>query len=434
MMVMLVFNRPIICAILLGLSCCSSQAFEKPFESLQSPSLSQMVHYGLTRNPRIRSAMAQVKQAEQTVNVNEGRYWPSVDLSAGPANGISGAFAYNATLSYTLYDWGALDSELESMNAEARKALHKLREVRAEVGIDIIEAYLDLMLAQQRQTFIKEHQQRIARIESMAEIRSSGGYSDGAEMNRVLQARYYSKQQSQQTQGDQQQARLRLQMLMQYPIATLPPLPRNYALLHQLLPSSKQQTELIPRAPKYMQAQEQVQIAHSQADSVKAQQLPRLVLEASSQRRDIGGQLIRDSAVAVRFKANFNKGLASFDTDEVERLRAEAAQWDLQFTQLDLERNLNMQRETLSNLREQQQAIEQQIDAANGLISVYKDQFRAGFITVPEILTAERERFELLSQHLNVSIELLRIPYRISSELGILDSVLSAQSDKAFQQ
>lgn len=431
---MLGFNRPFICAILLGLSCCSSQASEKPFESLKNPSLSQMVHYGLTRNPRIRSAMAQVNQAEQTVNVNEGRYWPSVDLSAGPANGISGAFAYNATLSYTLYDWGALDSELESMNAEARKALHQLREVRAEVGLDIIEAYLDLMLAKQRQTFIKEHQQRIARIENMAEIRSSGGYSDGAEMNRVLQARYYSKQQLQQTQGDQQQARLRLQMLMQHPVRTLPPLPRNYALLHQLLPSSKQQTELIPRAPTYMQAQEQVQVAHSQADSVQAQQLPQLVLEASSQRRDIGGQLIRDSAIAVRFKASFNKGLASFDTDEVERLRAEAAQWDLQFTHLDLERNLNMQRETLSNLAKQQQSIEQQIDAANGLISVYKDQFRAGFITVPEILTAERERFELLSQHLNVSIELLRIPYQISSELGILDSVLSAQSDKALQK
>lgn len=431
---MLGFNRPFLCTILLGLSCCSSQASENPFESLKNPSLSQMVHYGLTRNPRIRSAMAQVNQAEQTVNVNEGRYWPSIDLSAGPANGISGAFAYNATLSYTLYDWGALDSELESMNAEARKALHKLREVRAEVGLDIIEAYLDLKLAQQRQIFIKEHQQRIARIENMTEIRSSGGYSDGAEMNRVLQARYYSKQQLQQNRADQQQARLRMQMLMQQPITILPPLPRNYTVLHRLLPSSKQQTELITRAPTYMQAQEQVQVAHSQADSVQAQQLPQLVLEASSQRRDIGGQLIRDSSVAVRFKASFDKGLASFDTDEVERLRAEAAQWDLQFTHLDLERNLNMQRETLSNLAEQQQSIEQQIDAANGLISVYKDQFRAGFITVPEILTAERERFELLSQHLNVSIELLRIPYQISSELGILDSVLSAQSDKALQE
>lgn len=430
-MVMSVFNRPFLLTVILGLGVCSNQVNATSFEASQVPSLSQMVRYGLTLNPRVRSAMAEVKQAEQTVDVNEGRYWPSLDLSAGPADGISGAFAYNATLSYTLYDWGALDSELEGMNAEARKTLHQLRQVRAEVGIEIIEAYLDIMLAQQRLALIQEHQQRIARVERMAEIRSSGGYSDRAELNRVLQARYYNEQQWQLTEGEQEQARLRLQMLMQRPLTALPPLPRNYVRLQQLLPSAQQQAQLIPRSPQYMQAQEEVHLAYSQADRAKAQQLPRLVLEASSQRRDIGGELIRDSAVAVRFKASFNQGLASFDADEIERLRAEAAEWDLQFAQLDIERNLNMQRETLRNLSKQQQALEQQVNAATGVLSAYQDQFRAGLTTVQEILTAERERFELLSQHLNVSIELLRIPYRISSELGILDSVLAAQSNEA---
>ncbi|WP_233999530.1 TolC family protein [Pseudoalteromonas sp. T1lg22] len=425
------FNRHFRYAVMLGLSCCSSQAFATSFDPAESPSISQMVHYGLTLNPRVRSAVAEIQQAEKTIDVNEGRFWPSLDLTAGPADGISGAFAYNITLSYTLYDWGALDSELEGMNAEARKALHKLRQVRAEVGIEIIEAYLDIMLAQQRQAIIQEHQRRIARVERMAEIRAAGGYSDRAELNRVLQARYYNEQQRQMTDGDQQQARLRLRMLMQRPVTALPPLPANYVQLQNLLPSTQQQTQLIPRSPQYMQAQEEVHIAHSQAERVKAAQLPRVVLEASSQRRDIGGELTRDSAVAVRFKASFNQGLASFDMDDIERLRAEAAQWDLQFTQLDIERNLNMQRESLRNLSQQRQSLEQQVNAATALLSAYQDQFRAGLTTVEEILTTERERFELLSQHLNVSIELLRIPYRMSSELGILESVLAAQSNEA---
>lgn len=427
---MLVFNRPFLFTMVLGLVCYPSQAVAAHFDTLQRPSLSQMVHHGLTLNPRVRSAMAEVKQAEQTVTVNEGRYWPSVDLSAGPAHGISGAFAYNATLSYTLYDWGALSSELEGMNAEARKAFHKLRQVRAEVGIDIIEAYLDLILAQQRQVLIREHQQRIARIERMAEIRSSGGYSDRAEINRVLQARYYSEQQWQQAEGEQQQARLRLQILMQHPITVLPPLPRDYTQLHHLLPSIQHQAQLIPSSPQYMQAQEEVEIANNQIDRARAQQLPRLVLEASTHRRDIGGELIRDSAIGLRFKASFNQGPASFNLHRIEQLRAEAAEWDFQFIQLDIERSLNMQRETLRTLSSQRQAFEQQVDAATALLSAYQDQLRAGLTTVQEILNAERERFELLSQHLNISIELLRIPYRISSELGILDSVLAAHSNE----
>lgn len=428
---MWLFRRILIIIVMLYLLVHRSGTFAASMLEPQTPSLAKMVIYGLSLNPRVRAVEAEVELAEKNIDVSKGGYWPSLDLSAGPADGLSGAFAYSANARYTLYDWGALDSEVQGMTAQARQKIHYLRQVRAEVGLEIVEAYLDSQMEEQRQTLIQEHQNHLARVEKIANVRTSGGYSDSSELNRVRQAWYYSEQQWQQAEGGQQQALLRLQMLIQRPVNDLPALPQLRLNLPQALAGEADQTKLIKLSPQYMQALEKINIAERDADKASAEQRPKLVLEAYSQRRKIGGKLVEDSAIAVNVRASFNQGPASFELDDVERLRAAAAKWDLQFAQMDIERNLGMQRETIAMLTKQKGAIEKQLDAATGLVAAYQDQFRAGLTTVQEMLNAERERFELANQHLNVSIELLRIPYRMSSELGILDSFLAQESSES---
>lgn len=446
---MSVFNPRAALLVTVGLGICPGQLLAQPVEATQpvdsihpiepqslatsqASSLAQLVRYGLTYNPRVLSSVAEVKQAEKNVEINEGRYWPSVSLSAGPADGvkINDKFVYDATLTYTLYDWGALDSELDSMNAEARKALHNSRQVRSEVGLDIIEAYLDIVQAQQKHELIKEYQKRLARVERLANARAAGGYSDRAEINRVRQARFFSEQQWQQADNELQQATLRLQMLLQRPVNVnqLPELPHDYLQLQQYLPSLSQQADLIKHSPQYMQALEEVNVLKGRADSIEAQQLPKLVVQAASQRREIGGDLTRDQSVAMRLQANFNQGLSSFDIGDVQRLQAQGARWDQQYTQLDMDRDINTQRGMLQNLDLQRTSLNQQVEASTRLLSAYEEQFSAGLANVQSILDSEQERFGLRVQYLTTSMELLRIPYRISSSLGILDSVLDAQS------
>jgi len=415
-----------------GLGVCPGQLLAHPIKTSNSVSLSKLVNYGLNLNPRVLSAVADVKQAEKNVEINEGRYWPSVSLSAGPANGIkvNDKVVYDATISYTLYDWGALDSELDSMNAEARKALHHSRQIRSEVGLDIINSYLDIIQAQQKHELIKEYQQRIGSVEKLANIRAEGGYSDRAEISRVRQARYFSEQQWQQADSELQQATLRLQMLIQRPVNELPAPPSNYARLGKLLPSIKQQESLIKHSPQYMQAQEEVNVLNSDADSTFAQQLPRLVVQGSSQRREIGGDMTRDQSVAMRVQASFNNGPSSFDMGGAKKLQAQAAKWDLQYAQLDMDRDINTQRTMLRNLAQQRTSLNQQVESSTAMLSAYHEQFSAGLTTVQTLLDSEQERFGLRTQYLTTSIDMLRIPYQISSELGILDSVLEAQSNE----
>ncbi|WP_172563219.1 hypothetical protein [Vibrio alginolyticus] len=57
-------------------------------------------------NPRVRAIEAEVEQADMRVDLSEGGYWPTLDVSAGPADGVKGDLAYNINASYTLYDWG----------------------------------------------------------------------------------------------------------------------------------------------------------------------------------------------------------------------------------------------------------------------------------------------------------------------------------------
>lgn len=399
--------------------------------SMEAPSLNQLVLQGLLLNPQVRAAEAEVEEADKRIELSEGGYWPTLDVSAGPADGISGDLAYSANASYTLYDWGELDSEVSGMNARAREKMHYLRQVRAEVGLEIIEAYFDSKMELQRKTLILDHQSHLENIEKMANVRTAGGYSDRSELNRVRQALYYSEQQWQKSLGDQNQAQLRLQLLVQRPVEKLPTLPDLSQVKGRVLPKKEEESALIRQSPRYMQAVEKVQATKNDAQQAEAQQLPKLVLDAYSQRRKVGGDLVQDSAISVNVRASLNQGLASFDTDDVEYLRAEAAKWDVQFTQLDMARSIGMQRETLAMLIKQKASINQQLEAATNLVTAYQDQFRAGLTTVQELLNAERERFELANQHLTVSIELLRIPYRIRSELGVLDAYLSQDSSES---
>ncbi|MBR9872656.1 MAG: TolC family protein [Vibrionaceae bacterium] len=410
--------------VLVGLvSSCSWSA-----SSVEAPSLRQLVIQGLSLNPRVRAVEAEVEQADKRVDLSEGGYWPTLDVSAGPADGVTGDLAYSANASYTLYDWGALDSEVGGMNARARVKMHYLRQVRAEVGLEIIEAYFDSKMEAQRKTLILDHQSHLENIEKTANVRSGGGYSDRSELNRVRQALYYSEQQWQQALGDQNQAKLRLELLVQRPVNNLPTLPNLSQVQASILPRKEEEPTLIKRSPQYMQAVEKVEVAKNNANQAEAEQLPKLVLDAYSQRRKVGGELVQDSAIAVNIRASLQQGPASFDSDDVEHLRAEAAKWDVQFTQLDMARNIGMQREAITMLSKQKGAIIKQLEAATNLVSAYQDQFRAGLTTVQELLNAERERFELANQYLNISIELLIIPYRIRSELGVLDSYFAQES------
>nr|WP_321460560.1 TolC family protein [uncultured Vibrio sp.] len=410
--------------VLMSLICSNSWSAS----SIEAPSLQQLVIQGLALNPRVRAVEAEVEQADKRVDLSEGSYWPTLDVSAGPADGVTGDLAYSANSSYTLYDWGALDSEVSGMNARAREKMHYLRQVRAEVGLEIIEAYFDSKMELQRKTLILDHQNHLEHIEKMANVRSGGGYSDRSELNRVRQAIYYSEQQWQQALGEQSQAKLRLELLVQRPVNNLPKLPILSQVQESVLPRKEEESTLIKQSPQYMQAVEKVEVAKNDANQAEAEQLPKLVLDAYSQRRKVGGELVQDSAIAVNVRASLHQGPASFDLDDVEHLRAEAAKWDVQFTQLDMARNMGMQREAMTMLSKQKDAIINQLEAATNLVSAYQDQFRAGLTTVQELLNAERERFELANQHLNVSIELLRIPYRIRSELGVLDSYFTQES------
>ncbi|EJX1246145.1 TolC family protein [Vibrio alginolyticus] len=410
--------------LLMSLACSSSWSAS----SIEAPSLRQLVIQGLSLNPRVRAIEAEVEQADMRVDLSEGGYWPTLDVSAGPADGVKGDLAYNINASYTLYDWGALDSEVSSMNARAREKMHYLRQVRSEVGLEIIEAYFDSKMELQRKRLILDHQSHLENIEKMANVRSGGGYSDRSEVNRVRQAIYYSEQQWQQALSDERQAKLRLELLIQRPVNRLPTLPNFSQIQQNILPRKEDESTLIKQSPQYMQAVEKVEVAKNDASQAKAEQLPKLVLDAYSQRRKVGGDLLEDSAIAVNVRASLKQGPASFDLDDVEHLRAEAAKWDVQFTQLDMARNMGIQRETMATLEKQEGAIINQLDAATNLVLAYQDQFRAGLTTVQELLNVERERFELANQHLNVSIELLRIPYRIRAELGVLDSYFAPES------
>lgn len=411
----------------------SSQLAAQHLTDRQQPDLPQLVRHGLAVNPKVLAARAELKRAEKSKEVAEWSEWPSLSLSMGPAHGLTGPFAYDVTMQYTLYDWGALEQELAGLDAETRKYLHQLRETREAVGLEIISCYYRLAFLQKKLEFQRRYEQRIATLNAHVEARAARKFSDSAELSRVRQNAYFAAQQKRQLEAKQRTAEQKLKLLLQQPVLPHFVLPERLELITKLVPPQHQRKTFIEQSPQYQIAKASLEIAEASVTKASAEEKPRLLLEAYTQKRDIGGRLTRDSAVAVRFRMDLNNGLASFSLDEVEDLRADSARWGLAFAELEIDQELHAMEDELVSLAKQRETIEQQVFAVEHAAKVYNEQFLAGHSTIEELLRVERERFELQLHFLQVTEDLLMTPYRINAEVGTLDTMLALQSDSRVE-
>lgn len=395
-------------------------------------SLTDLVNLGLSLNPRVHAAIAELDSAEMNIEVEEGGYWPSVSVSAGPVQGVSGELGYDLALTQMLYDWGETQSNVDVASAQMKQKMYSLLMVRSEVSLEIIEASLDISLAKKKLTLVDDYNDRLKKILNLADKRMRGNFSDHAELSRVRQAISYAEQQQAFLVGELKGAEWRYINLLHRQPENLPLLTQMDDLLTRKLIDEVAVKQLINNSPKYMKAKEDLFIAEANVQKAQAVEKPNLVLQAQAQRREIDGELTDDSSVAVRFQMDLGQGFSNFKRTDMQRIQVEAAQWSLDSVALEMERDLYSNKESVTALHHQQKAIEDQLQQTKILINTYQSQFNAGIRTIEELLNAERENYELINQLVNNIVETYRLPYRSASALGILPQLLIEQAKTAL--
>lgn len=395
------------------------QALAQPALAL---TLEDAVHLGLARHPEVRSSMAEVEQANTQLDISKAGYYPRLEASVGPENAIYGDLGYNLTASQLLYDWGRVESQVETASASLRQQMETLLVVREDAALDICETYLDVLGAQQRIEVVRRHIARLDELNQLIRRRAGAGYSDSSEQGRAELELARAQEQLLIEQGSLQDARQQYQELIGAPPSELQ-LPRT-ATFAKHLAAPGVLDRAIARAPLYRQAHEKKAVEEAKVREADAALLPQLNLEGSLVRREIGGQMTDDSVIALRIRMDAFQGLSNFQRPKVARQRLEAANWNIDSMRRDIRRKVLSLTENESIIQWRERSLTEQIKNAQDVANAYRDQFIVGLRDMTDLLGIQKEHFEAERQAITLQSEHQRVQYRAASQLGLLVPLL----------
>lgn len=388
--------------------------------------LEEAVTTAIRRHPEIAAAMSEVRAAKTDVDVAKAGYLPEVSVSGGPQDISPDAWAYEVTAAQMVHDWGQVKSRVRGSRATQRQRQDEWLVARDEAALDIIETYLDLLLARrQREVDLAQ----IATLEDFAQmtgLRATGGYADRSEPDRSQLELARARQRLANDEGLLADAASQFETLVGTPPDALEePAPRTMIPL-----ASGDADALIDAAPLYLQRVEESERARAEYAETRASILPRVNLEATALSREIGGRMQSDTILALRLRMNPMQGLSSFDRVEGAQQRVEAAQWKEAAGRREIERRLRNLATNGAALADQKTALERQVSSAGDLGGLYREQFEAGKRDIIDLITIQREHYDARRSLNEVHLQLVRIQYQIAAQLGRLTDLIQLEGER----
>jgi len=383
-------------------------------------SIAESVRLALARQPEVRAADAEVAQARTEVSIARNGYLPSLTASTGPAGGRVG---YDVTLSQTLYDFGQVRSSVAGKRAVLDQKRANLAVVRDNAALEVVEVYLDIADRRVELVALDAHVKRLGELAEMARTRVEGRYADQAEVARVRLAAAGAEAERARLRGELADAMDQYRLLVDAAPdgVQLPPLP---TFLDPLEDGARLEAAIMA-SPLYQRAALAVRAADADVRQAKAGRWPRVALEGSVDRREIGGRLIEDRAVALRLRLGVQQGLAGFERPRLEEQRRRSAEAGAEAVARDLRR-------VVSSLRALDMALVGRIDAfaeqsqqSDAVRGVYREQFLVGRREIQDLVVMEGEHVSAERQITQLTIERFRLRYRAAAQLGLLADTLA---------
>lgn len=386
----------------------------------QADPLGEAVLRALARHPDVRLAEVEVSQAATEVEMARNGYLPALNASSGPA---AAGLGYDVTLTQTLMDWGETAGQVDQRRALLARQQANLEVVRDDAALELVETWMDIASGRARLTVIDDQLARLQELADMAQTRVEGRYSDQSESGRVALAIATARGQRATIEGELAEALDRYDLLVGSPAngVSLPDAPT-------FMDTVREEGALeaaIAAAPLFRKASLGVDIADGGIREARAARFPRLNLEGSLQRREIGGRMVDDSAVAVRFRMDTQQGLTALQRPKLAMQRREAARWEAEGVGRDLQRLVESLIRSDAALAARIAALQTQVEQADAVSGLYQEQFIVGRRDIQDLVIMETERFETERQLIDLNIERLRLQYRVAAQLGLLTRAMA---------
>ena len=424
----------------LSLAGTATQAEELSLEDALARGLVTNPEYGVVANNR-RATDEELRQAR-------GLFLPSIDLAASTgveytddqgtrASGLDersrGIYDYSATLTQMLFDGFGAANEVDRQEARVQSAAHRVHETAELVGLDIVEAYLEvlrqrdlLMIARDN---VQEHvsmlNEIVATVEAgrsteadiaQAEARLAAARANEANVKealRVAESRYITEI------GEKPD------------VLIMPALPVN-ALSADV---DEAVSVAMTTSPTLGIFEADMNVAWEEYEATEAGFWPELDLQLQGrQNDDLGGQEGNDKSASAQLVMNWNIYRGGIDTalrrEHVYRhAQAKESKVDAART---LENDVRQTWAAMVSAGERAAEFTAQAAANEKVVAAYKDQFELDRRTLLDVLDSQNELFVSRSNAVNAEyLEMLAV-YRVLALQGrllpTLDVTLPAET------
>jgi len=385
--------------------------------------------YGAVANNR-RATDAELRQAR-------GLYLPSVDLRAdtgyeytddvstraGAGDDTESLYRYESGLTLTQLLFDGHDSFYENRRQEARveSASHRVREVTEFVGLDVVQAYLDVYRQRELEDIAQQNVAEHVRILDQITDSSDAGRTTQADVEQARSRLANARATAAITEQDLKFAEANfIREVGRKPPALGTPLVPYDSLLMNV---EEEVTHALVKSPTLDIFETDIDVADAEYKGAKSSYYPQLDMQLNARNgEDLGGVEGRDTSASALVVMNWNLYRGGIDTARVKELVQRKA--TVKEQRADAARGIeNDVRQTWARMmaaRTRATQFDAQIDASQEVVDAYKDQFDLNRRTLLDVLDAQNELFVSQSNKLNAQFLEMFAVYRILALRGSL--------------
>lgn len=400
--------------------------------------LRDAVEHAVATNPDIKIAEAQEEDAFYAIREARAGFLPKVDLNAGAGPEVSRQRGdeeitrvrreVNATLRQTVFDFGLTQYDYRRAKQSYEAAKLKTLQSVEELTYDVTVAYLGVLQQQKVVNLAQQNLEAHRYILNLVTAQKEAGQGTAADVNRVSSSLSNAESFMLEEESKLQQSRDQYRRLLDAPPGLLVDPIIDLSLLPQTAEDAAARS--VKESPQLLQVKADERSIKNQLRSQRGNYLPKVEMEVQGNlRTDVAGETgsIRDARAMMFLRYNVFNGGA--DTAVASRLRARVKEIGYEFEKQKrtVEQDIRNDFTAIDASRAKIETISDQVDAAQEVVRLYEEQFRAGDRTAFDLLDAQQALINAkLEQVLNKYQE-TRAAYRVLQQLGSLYYALTSQ-------
>jgi len=414
--------------------------------------LEDSIEAALATNPEVGVVRADREAVDQELRQARALYFPSLDVraAAGPEFTNSPATRNRATrpvggdasttllrlesqltLSQMLFDGFATQSEIERQLARVDSASRRVREAAEFIGLDAVEAHLDVLrniaLVELAIENVEAHQRILAQVRQL-EREGAGTIADVSQAESRLAA---AENALAVANGNLRDARAVYLAVVDSPAADL----ERPVVPVAAVPESSEAAaaRAAVASPTVRIAESDIEVAKAELRGSRSGNYPRLDLELGVGANDnldgIRGSNVDAQALLV-LRYNLFRGGADVAREREAFARQREAHEELRRAQRDAEEDARISYSALLTARERVEANRAQAEAQRNTRNAYAQQFDLGQRSLLDLLDSENELFIARSNLVTAEYTEIFAVYRVLAVIGDLLTVLEIDAPR----